>query len=41
MVKARAAALFLLREEQKREGQSAMDNYMTKQQADGDKTERR
>ena len=32
-VKARAEALFRLREEQKREGQSAMDDYMTKQGA--------
>jgi hypothetical protein len=37
-VKARAEALFRLREEQKREGQSAMDDYMTKQGAERAKT---
>jgi hypothetical protein len=33
-VKARADALFRMREEQKREGQSAMDDYMIKQGAE-------
>ena len=37
-VKARAEALFRQREEQKREGQSAMDDYMTKQGAERAKT---
>ena len=33
-VKARAEALFRLREEQKREGQSAMDDYLAKEDAE-------
>ncbi len=33
-VKARAEALFRLREEQKREGQSAVDDYLEKEKAE-------
>ena len=39
-VKARAEALFRLKEEQKREGQSAMGDYLEKGKADRAKTVR-